>query len=61
MREAAKTVADAGLDPWMSSACAQRQAWAANHRESLRHESLASLLDAVLSEMRRKPRMREQA
>ena len=61
MREAAKAVADAGLDPWMSTACAQRQAWAAKHGESLPHESLVSLLDAVLGEMHRKPHTREQA
>ena len=58
MREAAKTVVNAGVNPWMSSACVQRQAWAAEHRESLRHESLTNLLDAVLSEMHRKAHTR---
>ncbi len=29
MREVAKTVDEAGLTPWMSEACAQRQDWAA--------------------------------
>ncbi len=31
MREVAATVAQAGLDPWMSRACAERQQWAAQH------------------------------
>jgi 3-hydroxyisobutyrate dehydrogenase-like beta-hydroxyacid dehydrogenase len=47
MREVAKTVADAGLDPWLSAACGQRQAWTAQHAEALEHDSLTDLLDAI--------------
>jgi 3-hydroxyisobutyrate dehydrogenase-like beta-hydroxyacid dehydrogenase len=48
MREVAKTVGDAGLDPWMSTACALRQDWAAGHREALAQHELGPLLDALL-------------
>ena len=48
MREVARTVGDAGLDPWMSAACAQRQDWAADHRSALAHHDLGPMLDAVL-------------
>jgi 3-hydroxyisobutyrate dehydrogenase-like beta-hydroxyacid dehydrogenase len=47
MREVAKTVADAGLDPWMSSASARRQDWAAEYREAASQEDLDSMLDAI--------------
>ncbi|HXQ22905.1 MAG TPA: DUF1932 domain-containing protein [Candidatus Acidoferrales bacterium] len=49
MREVALTVADAGLDPWMSAACAKRQHWAASHADATSHESLEAILDAVLA------------
>ena len=49
MREAARTVAEAGLEPWMSRGCADRQQWAATHAEALRHEALADMLDDVLA------------
>jgi 3-hydroxyisobutyrate dehydrogenase-like beta-hydroxyacid dehydrogenase len=49
MREAARTVAEAGLDPWMSRGCAERQQWAAAHAEALSHEVLADMLDEVLA------------
>lgn len=48
MREAARTVADAGLSPLMSDACAARQDWAA---EQLAGVTFADL-DALLSESR---------
>lgn len=48
MREAAQTVADAGIEPLMSRACAERQTWAAQHRPAGDPESLPGLLDAVL-------------
>jgi 3-hydroxyisobutyrate dehydrogenase-like beta-hydroxyacid dehydrogenase len=51
MREVAKTVGDAGLDPWMSAACAQRQDWAADHRAAFAQPRLDLLLDAVLREL----------
>jgi 3-hydroxyisobutyrate dehydrogenase-like beta-hydroxyacid dehydrogenase len=49
MREAARTVAEAGLEPWMSRGCAERQQWAAAHAEALSHEALADMLDDVLA------------
>ncbi len=49
MREVAKAVAGAGLEPWMSSACAERQDWA-GRRAALADESeLAVLLDRLLA------------
>jgi 3-hydroxyisobutyrate dehydrogenase-like beta-hydroxyacid dehydrogenase len=47
MREAAKTVAEAGLTPWMSDAIADRQAWAPNHASALTSEGLKPMLDAI--------------
>lgn len=47
MREAARTVADAGLSPVMSEAIAARQDWAGAHSAALANESLDSMLDAV--------------
>jgi 3-hydroxyisobutyrate dehydrogenase-like beta-hydroxyacid dehydrogenase len=49
MREVAQTVAEAGLQPHMSAACAQRQDWAAGFRESASIEELEAMLDAVLA------------
>lgn len=49
MREAAQAVADAGLDPLMSLACAARQEWAASRRPPHTPAALAELLDAVLA------------
>ena len=49
MREAARAVADAGIDPLMSLACATRQEWAAGRRPERSAASLAELLDAVLA------------
>jgi 3-hydroxyisobutyrate dehydrogenase-like beta-hydroxyacid dehydrogenase len=51
MLEVARTVAGAGLDPWMSSACAQRQDWAATHGEAQHHVRLDRMLDAVLADL----------
>lgn len=51
MREVANTVAEAGVAPLMSRAAAERQDWAAAHRSALSAETLAALLDAVLSEI----------
>jgi len=51
MREVARTVAEAGIDPWMSDACAQRQEWAAAHAGARDRSPLAPLLDAVLAAM----------
>ncbi|HEV2442764.1 MAG TPA: DUF1932 domain-containing protein [Steroidobacteraceae bacterium] len=49
MREAARAVADAGVQPLMSLACATRQEWAAARRPQRFPDSLAALLDAVLA------------
>ncbi|MGH6629323.1 MAG: DUF1932 domain-containing protein, partial [Burkholderiales bacterium] len=49
MREAAQTVAEAGLQPLMSTACAQRQQWAAQYAAELEHADLNELLDAILA------------
>lgn len=47
MREVARTVRDAGIDPWMSDACVARQDWAAAFRDALDQGSLGDLLDAI--------------
>ena len=49
MREVARTVAEAGLEPHMSAASAQRQDWAAEFREQASLEDLEQMLDAVLA------------
>jgi 3-hydroxyisobutyrate dehydrogenase-like beta-hydroxyacid dehydrogenase len=49
MREVTRTVAEAGLEPWMSRSCTERQQWAAEHADALRHEALTDMLDAVLA------------
>jgi 3-hydroxyisobutyrate dehydrogenase-like beta-hydroxyacid dehydrogenase len=51
MREAAATVADAGLQPWMSEACARRQNWAAQFPSAIQCTSLEQILDAIREEM----------
>ncbi len=58
MREAAKTVAEAGLTPWMSQATADRQAWAPVYSEALKADGLKPMLDQIRSsyeKMHRKP------
>lgn len=49
MREVAKTVGEAGIDPWMSTACVERQQWAARYRNAVSHEQLTGMLDALLA------------
>jgi 3-hydroxyisobutyrate dehydrogenase-like beta-hydroxyacid dehydrogenase len=49
MREVAIAVREVGLDPWMSSACAERQAWAAQHCEAAAQLSLCAMLDAIFA------------
>jgi len=49
MREVAQAVSEAGLEPLMSAACAQRQDWAAGFREAASIDELDAMLDAVLS------------
>jgi 3-hydroxyisobutyrate dehydrogenase-like beta-hydroxyacid dehydrogenase len=48
MREVANTVAESGLPAWMSSACAERQQWAAQFRDLAAQESLEAMLDRLL-------------
>jgi 3-hydroxyisobutyrate dehydrogenase-like beta-hydroxyacid dehydrogenase len=48
MREAARTVAEAGFEPWMSEGIVERQEWAATHSAALRAEALTDLLDEML-------------
>ena len=52
MREVAKTVRDAGVEPLMSTATVERQAWAARTRAKVDNEAMAAdelgiLLDAI--------------
>lgn len=47
MREAARTVEEAGIEPLMSRAIAERQDWAAKHKDALGEESLSAMLDKV--------------
>jgi 3-hydroxyisobutyrate dehydrogenase-like beta-hydroxyacid dehydrogenase len=49
MREAVRTVAEAGFEPWMSRGCVERQQWAASHADALHHETLTDTLDAMLA------------
>jgi 3-hydroxyisobutyrate dehydrogenase-like beta-hydroxyacid dehydrogenase len=52
MREAAKTVAAAGIDPLMSSATAERQDFAAAHKAALAvAPDLGKMLDAILKDV----------
>lgn len=46
MREAARTVEEAGVEPVMSVSIAERQAWAAAYRTAL-SDDLAAMLDAI--------------
>jgi 3-hydroxyisobutyrate dehydrogenase-like beta-hydroxyacid dehydrogenase len=50
MREAARTVAEAGLHPWMSAGCVERQEWAAARGEALREGGLTDMLDSILAQ-----------
>jgi 3-hydroxyisobutyrate dehydrogenase-like beta-hydroxyacid dehydrogenase len=53
MREAAKTVAEAGLTPWMSTATADRQAWAPDYAAALKADGLIPMLDAIRAQLGR--------
>ncbi len=52
MREVAQTVTEAGLQPHMSAACAERQDWAAGFRDTASIDELDEMLDAVLARAR---------
>jgi 3-hydroxyisobutyrate dehydrogenase-like beta-hydroxyacid dehydrogenase len=49
MREAVRTVAEAGLEPWMSEGIVERQEWAARHATALCADTLADMLDEMLT------------
>lgn len=49
MREVARTVSDAGLDPVLSSAIAERQDWAAARKAALGAADLPDMLDRLLT------------
>jgi 3-hydroxyisobutyrate dehydrogenase-like beta-hydroxyacid dehydrogenase len=51
MREVAKTVQEAGLDPLMSAACAARQDWSALHKGALSETELGAMLDHLLRDI----------
>lgn len=52
MRESAKTVAEAGLAPLMTTAIAEREDWAAAQKEALAYANdLGALLDAIRNTM----------
>jgi 3-hydroxyisobutyrate dehydrogenase-like beta-hydroxyacid dehydrogenase len=52
MRESAKTVAEAGLEPLMALATAQREDWAAARKDALRSmDELGAMLDAIRDSM----------
>ena len=61
MREVAKTVREAGIDPLMSSAAAARQDWAAAHKSALSEQQLAAMLDSILAELEGKGPTRKRA
>ena len=50
MREVAQTIRDAGVEPVMSTATAERQYWTAAYRSALTEEHLGELLDHILDE-----------
>ena len=49
MREAARTVSEAGLPSRMSSACAEWQDWASHHPEAATNPDIVVMLDALLA------------
>jgi 3-hydroxyisobutyrate dehydrogenase-like beta-hydroxyacid dehydrogenase len=51
MWEVAQTVANAGLQPYMSAACAERQGWAAQFHAAADAEALEPMLDAILKKV----------
>ncbi|MBR9910143.1 MAG: NAD(P)-dependent oxidoreductase [Gammaproteobacteria bacterium] len=51
MREVAKTVHEAGLTPWMSEGCVERQAWAAQFHSLLQEPTLGGMLDAMQAQL----------
>jgi 3-hydroxyisobutyrate dehydrogenase-like beta-hydroxyacid dehydrogenase len=60
MREAAAAVAEAGVEPLMSLACAARQDWAAARQPGREPAGLAERLDMVLDAIRAEHRLQRQ-
>lgn len=56
MDEVAQTVREAGLDPLMSRAAAERQAWAPQYAAALAEDDLGRMLDAILQDIDGKTR-----
>lgn len=51
MREAAKTVAEAGVAPLMTSATVEREDWAVAFKSALGEKDLGAMLDAIRAQM----------
>jgi len=51
MREAAKTVAEAGVAPLMTRATVEREDWAAAFKSALGEKDLGAMLDAIRAQM----------
>jgi len=51
MREVAATVAEAGIEPWMSRGCVERQDWAPQFASALEHQDLNEMLAAIRRQM----------
>ena len=51
MREAAKTVAEAGVAPLMTNATVEREDWAAAFKSALGEKDLGAMLDAIRAQM----------
>ena len=51
MREVARTMSEAGVEPLMSAACAERQDWAVQFAEALSEDDLKTMLDAIRTRM----------
>jgi len=52
MQEAAATVAEAGIDPWMSAAAVERQRWAAQFPHAADAGTTIGMVVAVLAALR---------
>jgi 3-hydroxyisobutyrate dehydrogenase-like beta-hydroxyacid dehydrogenase len=55
MREAAKTVDEAGIAPLMALAAAERDDWAAAFKDALKESDLGTMLDAIRARMQTRP------
>lgn len=51
MREAGRTVGEAGVEPHMCFAISERHRWAADHKAALAEPELGAMLDAILQEI----------